>query len=74
MSKAMSIMDAFHQLNLNFDEVTTELKKNNNDVQKVKKIFEVRSKEAAENTDEAKAVRLMQNYPEFEFEEIIKAL
>jgi hypothetical protein len=74
MSKAMSIMDAFHQLNLNFDEVTAELKKNNNDVQKVKKIFEVRSKEAAENTDEAKAVRLMQNYPEFEFEEIIKAL
>ena len=35
MSKAMSIMDAFHQLNLNFDEVTAELKKNNNDVQKV---------------------------------------
>lgn len=32
----MSIMDAFPQLNLNYDEVTTELKRNNNDVQKVK--------------------------------------
>ena len=40
MDKAMSIMDAFPQLNLNFDEVTAELKRHNNDFQKVEKIFE----------------------------------
>ena len=33
-------MDAFPRLNLNFDEVTSELKRNKDDVQKVKNIFE----------------------------------
>lgn len=63
MNKAMSIMDALPESKLNFDEVLSELKRHNNDDQKVKKIFELRWQEAAGNTDEAKAMRLMQNYP-----------